>query len=175
LEENESLERISSAFLAGLSCFPYLNWLPWVFLMSSAKANANETSTKTNENYYYYLCCAVLYAAPYLDLFGERDLATSIDAYVLVLGVLHLQLERSITGLNKETQKSVQQQWIDYDGGDSDRRKREKMARAMLLFDETNQNSLNTPAALDLDDQRQSEEGHNDSKTDDDDDLKDVG
>merc|ERR1712151_336542 len=40
LEENESLERISSAFLTGLSCFPYLNWLPWVFLMSSAKAKA---------------------------------------------------------------------------------------------------------------------------------------
>jgi len=120
-EEDQSLENISSLFLAALSCLPYLNWLPWLLMMkrgSSREENQGIQEGGGKEGY-YYLVCALLYASPYLDLFGTRDLATSIDVYVLALGVAHLQLERRISNVQRDTRLSADQQWSDYDSSSS--------------------------------------------------------
>mmetsp|Transcript_8647 Transcript_8647/g.16020 ORF Transcript_8647/g.16020 Transcript_8647/m.16020 type:complete len:210 (+) Transcript_8647:211-840(+) len=113
-EESGSVEMISSLFLTALSCFPYLNWLPWLFMMQK-KLSSGETKQSSEGSALYYLLCAGLYASPYVDLFGTRDLATAIDGYVLVAGIVHLQIESLITSVTKDLQVSVEQQWSAYE------------------------------------------------------------
>ena len=105
---------ISSLFLTALSCFPYLNWLPWLLMMQK-KLSSGETKQSSEGSALYYLLCAGLYASPYVDLFGTRDLATAIDGYVLVAGIVHLQIESLITSVTKDLQVSVEQQWSAYE------------------------------------------------------------
>jgi len=155
LEEAESLERISSAFLTGLSCFPYLNWLPWLFLMSRGNQSQAQGQGQFPASS-YYLCCSVLYAIPYLDLFGQRDLATSIDYYVLVLGILHLQLERSITRVVQSTQRSVQQQWINYD---YDKNNSSSNAGSADALEERNKKLARTVLGLDPEEEEKEDRG----------------
>jgi len=135
LEEGAQLEALSWTFLAGLSCLPYLNWLAWTFralslaqqqLLVAATEEEDEDEEEDEEaalaegggtwgwGWPYCLACAALYASPYVDLFGQRDLVQAIDGYVLVIGIVHLQLERLTAEVARDTRISVDQQWRDY-------------------------------------------------------------